>query len=493
MPMMLRALGCFLTICAALGCTDFDSSSCTIRAANKNFCTSQWAKEKCCTTCRNTAPDTAGTTDQAACTVPRQKCVRWEGCSAVTQQVGTTCQVVARQTSRCKRCSLVDSDSCAPFARTSRTCLADGSWSGLEPSCRSFCDKEYVAPEETILTVDQADIESAEQEASNAQPIALLNISAPPFGSYLHHKKIDRYMSHRLDVFGQWLVMFTPKCEKKWGHTPPIHVANQYAQWLDSRGTGAPNNPAVWAALRKYNATMVMFETADSRSMDKFFDKYPYDEVLDKSPFHPHDVECDETPHQVCYLPNTVCALPFVVCAHTSSLLTFILHISSQDPDDMSSYDNAYCEVSQQMFNMGYRAVYPDVFMDKKGSQVARTMDKLIGDCGHAYDHTFKYPHCTGKFHYSDRTCDYSCLVSEYEWWSLTTILGGQDGTSGTVAPGDGAGPRCKYIKDEWESCSADQLKKNDPGIYAIMTDPKYILPIKLPGGVYKPNATNGY
>ena len=37
-------------------------------------------------------------------------------------------------------------------------------------------------------------------------------------------------------------------------------------------------------------------------------------------------------------------------------------------------------------------------------------MDHLIGDCGHAYDHTFKYPDCTGKFHYSDATCEYDCL-----------------------------------------------------------------------------------
>jgi hypothetical protein len=41
-----------------------------------------------------------------------------------------------------------------------------------------------------------------------------------------------------------------------------------------------------------------------------------------------------------------------------------------------------------------------------------------------------------------DRTCEYDCLVSEYEWWTLTTLLGGQDGTSG-APPGSGAGPRC--------------------------------------------------
>ena len=65
-----------------------------------------------------------------------------------------------------------------------------------------------------------------------------------------------------------------------------------------------------------------------NRAQDRFFDKYPYDE--DPFPdryawFYPHDVGCDETPHG----------------------------------DD--GYDNAYCEVVQQLFNMGYRAAYPEV------------------------------------------------------------------------------------------------------------------------------------
>eukprot|EP00666_Eupelagonemidae_sp_cell4sb_P000715 gene715-13661_t len=59
---------------------------------------------------------------------------------------------------------------------------------------------------------------------------------------------------------------------------------------------------------------------------------------------------------------------------------------------------------------------------------------------------TFKYPKCTGHFHYSDRTCDFACLASEYEWWSITSLLGGQDGSQG--APNKG---RCEDIADEWE------------------------------------------
>ena len=169
---------------------------------------------------------------------------------------------------------------------------------------------------------------------------------------------------------------------------------------------------------------------------------------------HPHDVECDETPHE--------------------------------DPKDPDTYDNAYCEVTQQIFNMGYRAVFPDVFFDKKGSRVADAMDKLIGDCGHAYDHTFKYPHCTGTYHYDDKTCEYDCLVSEYEWWILTTYLGGQDGhlVPPLGKPDDPDG-RCADIADEWEQCTKALLEKNDPAGVAILTNETYGLPTVLPWGNY--------
>merc|ERR1711998_520669 len=88
-----------------------------------------------------------------------------------------------------------------------------------------------------------------------------------------------------------------------------------------------------------------------------------------------------------------------------------------------------------------------------------------IGDCGHAYDHNFKYPHCTGKYHYDDKTCEYDCLLSEYEYWSLTTLLGGQDGK--LVPPKN----RCEDIADEWEQCSKALLEKHDPTIVKILTE----------------------
>ena len=44
------------------------------------------------------------------------------------------------------------------------------------------------------------------------------------------------------------------------------------AQYLDWDGDGAPNNPAVFAALRADNMSMIMFETSDGGQLDKYLD-----------------------------------------------------------------------------------------------------------------------------------------------------------------------------------------------------------------------------
>ena len=361
------------------GCADFDREGCHARAALPGFCQRDWGATHCCATCSALADDPAPAA--AGCQVPRQSCVSWvcedsDGRAArpkATLPPGASCHVVAKRTAACQRCGVVDATTCAPFTDTLRTCRSDGTWSGAEPACRRFCDDTYTPPVDELPRMDWDALAAAEEPSEGARPppkapsaaggrpdltgpnlagpdlagggafgggvapLTVVPISAPPHGSFLQSKKVDHYMSHRIDVFGQWLVMFTPKCSKKFGAGPSLHVANQYAQWLDWQGTGTPNNPKVWAALKNYNVTMVMFETDDTHAMRKFEDKYPFDEdgphgglpvASAKEWMRPHDVECDETPHA--------------------------------DPKDNSTYDNAYCEVSQQIFNLGYRAVWPE-------------------------------------------------------------------------------------------------------------------------------------
>jgi len=444
-------------------CSDFDKQGCRFRAEEPDFCLHNWGLEHCCATCTGHPQGLLASTAPMACKVPRQKCVAWSCAVGSIVNAGGSCRLTVREDlAMCKRCSVVDSSTCAPYpSNTTRTCLSDGTWSGLEPACRSFCDATFDPHEWNVVEPVETQRFSKTKDPSSPafEKFEVRDIEAPPHGDFLSRKHVSKYMSYRIDFWGHWFVLFTGKCSQRYGVHAALHVANQYAQWLDWQGTGKPNNQEVFAQLVARNATMVMFDTADGPDLDRFYNAFPFDEVLDNKFMHPHDVECDETPHL------------------------------SGEPD---SYDAAYCEILQQIFNMGYRPVFPDVFYDRPGSLAAKAMDALIGDCGHAYDHTFKYPNCFGKYHYRDKTCDYGCLVSEYLWWSLTTLLGGQDGhlvpPIGSIDPPSG---RCEEIGLEWEQCSKELLEKHDPTIVAILTDPKYNLPTKLPFGTYSPHDTS--
>ena len=75
-----------------------------------------------------------------------------------------------------------------------------------------------------------------------------------------------------------------------------------------------------------------------------------------------------------------------------------------------------------------------------------------------------------------DETCDYGCLLTEYFYWALTTLLDGQSD------PG-----RCSEINREWEPCTPAALQSTDPAVYQLLTDPQYKLPTRLPDGRYTP------
>merc|ERR1711865_1049359 len=92
-----------------------------------------------------------------------------------------------------------------------------------------------------------------------------------------------------------------------------------------------------------------------------------------------------------------------------------------------------------------------------------------------------------GKFHYDDDTCDYSCLVTEYIMWTLTSILGGQDGSHN-----DALKDRCTDIADEWAMCTKKLVETGDPRAFAIFDVDganQYKVPNKLPDGAYRPTS----
>ena len=131
-------------------------------------------------------------------------------------------------------------------------------------------------------------------------------------------------------------------------------------------------------------------------------------------------------------------------------------------------------EVLHLISQTGYAYAYPKQFGEKRGTQIATAMDKARGGYKGPGQPVNKYP-AGAWYTYDDRSCDYACMVTEYFYWGLTSILGGQS------YPG-----RYNEIKREWQLNTKAKVKRKDKALYRLLTTRKYKLPKKLPDGKYK-------
>ena len=135
-------------------------------------------------------------------------------------------------------------------------------------------------------------------------------------------------------------------------------------------------------------------------------------------------------------------------------------------------FDASLEEVLHLITQHGYAKVYPEVFGEKKGSKIADAMDIARG--GYFKKVPNEYP-TNAWYTYNDESCDYSCQITEYTYWALTSILGGQDFNG-----------RFDEIKDEWKLNTKEKVKNNDIDVYNLLTKSEYKLPTKLPDGKYR-------
>lgn len=138
-------------------------------------------------------------------------------------------------------------------------------------------------------------------------------------------------------------------------------------------------------------------------------------------------------------------------------------------------FDGSYEEILHLITQHGYAKVYPEVFGEKAGSQIANIMDKARG--GHFKKVPKKYPE-NAWYTYYDSTADYGTMITEYMYWSLTSILGAQDYEG-----------RINEINEEWKPNTKEKVMNKDPEVYKLLTDSKYKFPTKLPDGNYKVSA----
>ena len=135
-------------------------------------------------------------------------------------------------------------------------------------------------------------------------------------------------------------------------------------------------------------------------------------------------------------------------------------------------FDASLEEVLHLITQHGYAEVYPKIFGENKDSEIAKAMDIARG--GYFKNVPNSYP-SNAWYTYDDKTCDYSCQITEYTYWALTSILGGQN------YPG-----RLDEIKQEWRLNTKEKVKNSDPIVFSLMTDPRFNLPTNIPDGKYR-------
>ena len=228
-----------------------------------------------------------------------------------------------------------------------------------------------------------------------------------------------------------------------------LHAAKVLAEYLDNDEDGVADDPDVLSEMLANRATLVMFSNYSQADSSGVFD----DERLDE--LWLQDLYADET--------------------------------NPGYPSSTSDFDYALEEVLHLVTSSGWSSAYPAAVGEAPGSALTDAMDLARGghfeesaedDCeGNgqcALPPGGQYP-ADAWYSYDDPTCDYRCMATEYLYWTLTSLLGGQQ------APG-----RPEEIDNEWRLPTPGLLATGDPAVHTLLTASGYATPTVLPDGGYQ-------
>ena len=265
-------------------------------------------------------------------------------------------------------------------------------------------------------------------------------VEIPSEFSVFRHVGCDKYVN----VFGVHIFASRTTPEDKLSH-----AAGVLAQYLDNNEDGVPDNTRVLSHLVSRNVFIIMPST------EAEMERVEMGLMAEAGYRYGQDLYGEETK------PD------------------FLVEGRINAPDG-HYYDGALEEILHPITQHGYANAYPEVFGEVRGSALAKCMDAARGGY---FERVPKggpksgYP-AEAWYHYTDETCDYGCMVTEYLYWALTSILGTQD------FPG-----RHEALKVEWELNTRERVRTGDAAVYELLTDPQYKFPTKAPDGNYKPSA----
>ncbi len=211
-----------------------------------------------------------------------------------------------------------------------------------------------------------------------------------------------------------------------------LHAANVMAQYLDNDEDGIVDNQQVLNSILESNAFLVMWK--HDNDLTRPFLTNPI------RSFSGQDLGNDET------IPSWYAS------------------------GKAGRFDASIEEIWHLISDHGYAKVYPEVFVTQPNSEIAIAMDIARG--GHFTEIPDTYP-ADAWYTYYDESCNYGCMVSEYFYWALTSTLNAHEN-------------RMFEIQHEWLLYTKDLLQSTDTSVYAILTNPEYKLPTKLPDGTYR-------
>ena len=122
------------------------------------------------------------------------------------------------------------------------------------------------------------------------------------------------------------------------------------------------------------------------------------------------------------------------------------------------TWDPTIEEALHLITHMGYAQAYPNVFGQNKHSEIAKLMDEARG--GYFEKAQTRYP-SDAYYTYDDVTCTYSCQITEFTYWAITSLRGQQV-------------DRVKEISDEWQLNTPQKIRSKAPKLEKLLTKDEY-------------------
>lgn len=207
-----------------------------------------------------------------------------------------------------------------------------------------------------------------------------------------------------------------------------IHIANVLAQYLDNDEDGVVDNTTIHNQLKANKSFVYLWKTSSER-----------DAFVSPSGYSHFDIDSNSVQTNW----------------HTNHTGTFD-----------SSLEHVWSFVTEN----GHAVSYPSIFSAQAHSEISNAMDTARGG-------TFQSPPASypagAWFTNSEAACNFSCQISKYHFWILSSMLGANDN-------------RLIEIQNEWTLNTRAKVQTTDVKAWVIYTNTSYKLPSILPDGTYK-------